>query len=46
MNEKEKFVLQHYDITKDGRIYSNFTNKYLKFRTDKDGYYDVTLVYD
>lgn len=46
MTEKEKYVLEHYEITKDGKIYSNFTKKYLKFREDKDGYFDVSLVYD
>lgn len=46
MTEKEKFVLENYQITKDGKVFSYFTNKYLKFREDKDGYYDVTLVYN
>ena len=46
MNNKEKFVLENYDITENGKIYSRFTNKFLKFRVDKDGYFDVTLVYN
>jgi len=46
MSEKEKFVLENYDVTEDGKVYSKFTKKFLKFRTDKDGYFDVTLVYD
>jgi len=46
MNEKEKYVLNKYDITEDGRIYSSYTNKFLRFREDKDGYYDVALVYN
>ena len=46
MTEKEKFVLNQYQIYPDGKVYSNYTNKFLKFREDKDGYYDVTLVYD
>lgn len=46
MNDKEKFVLENYEIYPDGRVYSNFTKKFLKFRTDKDGYFDVTLIYD
>lgn len=46
MTEKEKFVLEHYDVTKDGKVFSKFTNKFLKFREDKDGYYDVSLVYN
>lgn len=46
MNIKEKFVLDHYEITKDGKVYSPFTKKFLKFRVDKDGYFDVSLVYN
>lgn len=46
MTEKEKYVLEHYEITRDGKVYSKFTNKYLKFHTDKDGYFDVGLVYN
>ena len=46
MNEKEKFVIENYIVTKDGKIYSNFTNKFLKFRIDKDGYFDVNLIYN
>ena len=46
MTEKERYVLKHYEIYEDGRIYSHFTNKYLKFRTDKDGYSNVSLVYN
>ena len=46
MTEKEKFVLNHYEIFRDGRIYSPYTNKFLKFREDKDGYYDVSLIYN
>lgn len=46
MNNKEKFVLENYEVYPDGRVYSNFTKKFLKFRTDKDGYFDVTLVYN
>lgn len=46
MTEKEKYVIEHYEITKDGKIYSPYTKKYLKFREDKDGYFDVTLIYN
>lgn len=46
MTEKEKFVLEKYVIYPDGRVFSPMTNKFLKFRTDKDGYYDVPLVYN
>ena len=46
MNEKEQYVLTHYEIYPDGRVFSQMTNKFLKFRTDKDGYFDVTLVYN
>lgn len=46
MNKKERFVLDNYEISKDGKIYSNFTKRFLKFREDKDGYFNVTLVYD
>ena len=46
MNEKERYVLEHYKIYQDGRVFSQMTNKFLKFRTDKDGYFDVTLVYN
>jgi len=46
MNEKEQFVLDHYEIYPDGKVFSKFTNKFLKFRIDKDGYYDVPLVFN
>lgn len=46
MTDKEKYVLEHYKITRDGKVYSPYTKKYLKFREDKDGYYDVTLIYN
>ena len=46
MNEKERYVLEHYKIYQDGRVFSQMTNKFLKFRTDKDGYFDVSLVYN
>lgn len=52
MTEKERFVLDHYEITKDGRVLSKWHPKFhgeyheLKYRTDKDGYKDVALVYD
>ena len=46
MNDKEKYVLEHYEITKDGKVFSTYTNKYLKYRKDKDGYFDVTLIYN
>jgi hypothetical protein len=46
MNVKEQFVLENYEIHNDGKIFSKYTNKFLKFRTDKDGYFDVTLVYN
>lgn len=46
MTEKEKYVLEHYDISRDGKVYSPYTSRYLKFREDKDGYYDVSLVYN
>ena len=43
MTEKEKYVLEHYEISKDGKIYSPYTSKYLKFREDKDGYYNAEV---
>ena len=52
MNEKERYVLEHYEITEDGQVWStlNSNNSYqrrcLKQRYDKDGYKDVALVYD
>lgn len=52
MTEKEEFVLSKYEITKDGKVFSsnnsnnNFQRKELKLREDKDGYYDVGLVYN
>lgn len=46
MTEKEKYVLEHYEITKDGKVYSPYIKKYLKLREDKDGYFDVTLIYN
>ena len=36
MNDKEKYVLEHYEITKDGKVFSTYTNKYLKYRKDKE----------
>jgi len=44
MTKEEKFVLDNYEITTDGKIFSHFTNKWLKFSTDKDGYFNVSLV--
>lgn len=46
MNIKEKYVLEHYDVTKEGQVYSPYTKKFLKFRKDKDGYLEVTLIYN
>lgn len=52
MDEKEKYVLEHYEITEDGRVFStlnsnnNFKRKELSLREDKDGYLDVSLVYN
>ena len=46
MTDKERFVIENYNIYPDGRIYSPYTNKFLKFRVDKDGYLDVSLIYD
>lgn len=46
MTDKEKYVLDHYEIREDGKIYSPITKKFLKFRVDKDGYFDVSLKYD
>lgn len=52
MNRKERFVLENYEICSDGKIFSSLSNRYhgekheLCLRTDKDGYFDVTLVYD
>ena len=46
MNVKEKYVLEHYEISKEGAVYSPYTKKFLKFREDKDGYLEVTLIYN
>lgn len=46
MTDKEKFILKNYEIYQDGRVFSYMTNKFLRFRTDKDGYFDVSLVYN
>ena len=46
MNAKEKYVIEHYDITKDGKVYSHFYNRFLSLRKDKDGYLEVSLIYD
>ena len=52
MTEKEKFVLNHYVITEDGKVFSNMNTRFhdtlteLKYRIDKDGYKDVSLVYN
>ena len=46
MNERERYVLEHYEIYQNGKIFSPMTNRFLKFRTDKDGYFDVTLIYN
>lgn len=46
MNDKERYVLDHYDISKDGKVYSPYTKKFLKYRTDRDGYFDVALIYN
>lgn len=46
MNKKERYVLGSYHITRDGRVYSYYTKKFLRPRVDKDGYLDVSLVYN
>lgn len=49
MTDKEKYVLGKYEITITGEIYKNLTNGTrikLKFREDKDGYYNVNLIYN
>lgn len=52
MTEKERFVLNNYRITEDGKVFSslncrsNYQEVELKLREDKDGYYDVGLVYN
>ena len=52
MTEKEKFVLENYIITPNGKVLSNLNSnnnyqyKELKLRSDKDGYLDVTLLYN
>lgn len=52
MTEKEKYVLEHYEVAKEGEVFStlnsnnNFERKELSLREDKDGYLDVTLVYN
>ena len=46
MNEKEQFVLKNYDISMDGKVYSKFTKRFLKFRIDKDGYLRCNLIKD
>lgn len=38
--------LSNYIIYSDGKIYSLFTNRFLKFTKDKDGYYKVTLFFN
>lgn len=40
---KEIKRYEGYEITEDGRIWSNKTNRYLKPSKDKDGYYKVIL---
>lgn len=42
MNVKEKYVLEHYEISKEGTVYSPYTKKFLKFREDKDGIIEYT----
>lgn len=48
MTDKEKYVLDHYLITKNGEIFSNLRTKkdYVRLKThfDKDGYETVTVV--
>jgi len=52
MNKKEKYVLNKYEITKNGKVFStlnsnnNFERKELSLREDIDGYLDVGLVYN
>ena len=50
MTDKEKYILEHYLITKNGEIFSNLKTKkeYVKLKTysDKDGYETVTVVCD
>lgn len=52
MTEKEKYALSIYKITEDGKVFSNLNNRFhgqwveLKTRLDKDGYKEVSLIYD
>lgn len=52
MTEKEKYVLSHYRVTEDGRIFSclssrtNYDEYELKLYLNQDGYLAVTLVYN
>ena len=52
MTDKEKYVISHYEISSDGKVFStlnlrtNYKRYELKQRTDKDGYKDIALVYD
>lgn len=44
MTDKEKFILENYNITRDGKIFEG--ERQLNFRVNQDGYYDVRLKYN
>jgi len=52
MTDKERYILEHYQVTEDGKVLSNKHPKFygewteLKLREDKDGYLDVCLIYN
>ena len=52
MTAKEEYIINKYEITEDGKVFStfnsnnNFQRKELKYREDRDGYLDVGLVYN
>ena len=51
INDEEFYLInikknQNYYITKNGKIFSTYTDKILKLKTDGDGYKEVTLIID
>ena len=52
MTEKEEYVLSHYRITRDGKVFSSLNSKTnyqeyeLKQYINQDGYLAVTLVFN
>lgn len=46
MKNLKEFNLSNYSVTKDGKIYSSYSSRFLKPSISQDGYYKVILIDD